>query len=331
MRGICPNCEKETDLELIHATEDIEVRGEKIKVGMEYYRCLSCGEEFDDPGSDDDPLDRAYREYRRRHGMVQPEEIRNLRKRYGLTQHEMAKLLGWGLATLSRYENGALQDEAHDKTLRLAREPRNLLKLIEETPHALPDERKEAILNQLRASEEEVYSLERIYEERFGKYEAYELSGYRKLNLAKLLNAILFFSAEGVFKTSLNKLLFYADFKHYKEHAISITGARYARIPFGPAPDKWQHYFSMLIEENALRSDEVFYNDEISGEKFTSQKKPDLNCFDNTELLILTTVKEHFKEWSAKRISDFSHEERGYRETPNGHMISYTYAEELQI
>jgi putative zinc finger/helix-turn-helix YgiT family protein len=331
MRGICPNCEKETDLELVHAAENIEVRGEQIKIDMEYYRCLSCGEEFEDPRSDDDPLDKAYREYRRRHGMIQPEEIRNLRKRYGFTQHEMSKLLGWGLATLSRYENGALQDEAHDKTLRLAMEPRNVLKLVEETSNALSEERKEEMTAQLRASEEEVYSLGRIYEERFGRYQADELSGYRNLNLAKLVNAILFFCKDGVLKTVLNKLLFYADFKHYKEYATSITGARYARVPFGPAPDKWQHYFSMLIEENALSSDEIFYNEEISGEKFTSKKMPELTCFKNTELLMLATVKEQFKRWPAKRISDFSHNEKGYKETPNGHLISYEYAEELQI
>ena len=99
MKGICPNCEQETDLELIRTTGDIEVRGEQIRVNIEYYRCLSCGEKFEDPRSDDDPLDNAYREYRRRHGLMQPEAIRNLRKKYGLTQHEMAKILGWGLAT----------------------------------------------------------------------------------------------------------------------------------------------------------------------------------------------------------------------------------------
>src|SRR4030042_5997708 len=131
MKGICPHCEKETELELIRGEEEIKVRGEKIKVPLEYCKCKVCGNEFDYPRSDDDPLDKAYREYRRRHGMTQPEEIHDLRKRYGLTQNEMSRLLGWGGATLSRYENGALQDETHEKALRLAMDPRNLLKLME--------------------------------------------------------------------------------------------------------------------------------------------------------------------------------------------------------
>jgi len=44
--------------------------------------------------------------------MLSPYEIRELRKRYGLTQKELSLLLGWGSVTMSRYENGALQDVA---------------------------------------------------------------------------------------------------------------------------------------------------------------------------------------------------------------------------
>jgi hypothetical protein len=36
MRGICPNCEKENELELIRKEEDIEVRKQLIKVEVNY-------------------------------------------------------------------------------------------------------------------------------------------------------------------------------------------------------------------------------------------------------------------------------------------------------
>ncbi|MDL1975892.1 MAG: DUF4065 domain-containing protein [Deltaproteobacteria bacterium] len=330
MKGICSSCEKDTDLEIIRGTEDIEVRGESIKVEVEYYKCLSCGDEFEDPRSPSDSLDKAYREYRKRHGMLQPEKIRHLRKKYGFTQNEMAKLLGWGATTLSRYENGALQDEAHEKTIRLAMDPRNLLKLIEDTPDALPEEKRNHLTKQLWAEEQEAYSFDRICEERFGRYSIDEYSGYRAFDLAKLFNAILFFCTEGVLKTVLNKLLFYADFKHFKEYTVSITGARYARISFGPAPDKWRYFFAHLIEGGALRADEVLYTDVI-GEKLTSVNNPDLSIFSESELIILASIKKHFKEWGARRISDFSHDEKGYKETPNGQPISYRHSGELQV
>ena len=330
MKGICPNCEKETELELVRRLEDVNVRGEAIKVEVTYYKCKNCGEEFEDPHSDEDPLDKAYREYRRRHGMMQPEEVRDFRKRSGLTQNEMSRLLGWGGATLSRYENGALQDETHEKALRLTMDPRNLLKLIEESTDALSEDKRDRLINELRAAVEETCSLEMIYEERFGKYEADELSGYRKLDLAKLFNAILYFCKGGVLKTKLNKLLFYADFKHFKDYAVSITGARYAHIPFGPAPDKYAFYFATLVENGAIRVEEDVFGDFI-GEEFISVKEPDLSLFSNSELKILATVKEYFKDFTAKRITDFSHDEEAYKETAPGDIISYEYANELKL
>ena len=331
MRGICPNCEKKTDLELIQSNEEIIIRGEPIKVDVEYYKCLTCGEEFEDPRSKDDPIDKAYRKYRKQHGMIQPEEIRALRRQYGLTQAEMAKLLGWGAITLSRYENGALQDEVHEKILRLVKDPRNLLKLIEETPEALLDEKRQRLVEELRVAENKVYSFERIYEERFGKYEADEFSGYITFDLSKLINTILFFCEEGILKTVLNKLLFYADFKQFKDNVVSITGSRYAKIPFGPAPDKWQHYFTMLIDEGVLRSDEIFYDEDVTGEKLTSQNSPNRNVFSDTELITLISVKKYFHRWTAKRISEFSHNEKGYKDTLQGKFISYSYAKDLQF
>ena len=80
-----------------------------------------------------------------------------------------------------------------------------------------------------------------------------------------------------------------------------------------------------------MRVEEVFYADEIIGEKLIAERKPDLALFSDTELKILASIKEYFKDWSAKKISDFSHDEKGYLETPNSKLISYTYAKDLQI
>lgn len=119
MNGFCPNCEKESSLSLILTTEDFNIRGEAIPVEVEYYKCQECGEEFDISKSDNDPYEVAYREYRRRKGLLQPDEIRLFRIEHRLTQKEFSHLLGIGIATLNRYENGALQSEAHDRVIKL--------------------------------------------------------------------------------------------------------------------------------------------------------------------------------------------------------------------
>jgi hypothetical protein len=60
-------------------------------------------------------------------------------------------------------------------------------------------------------------------------------------------------------------------------------------------------------------------------------REPDLSIFSTTELKTLTMVKEHFANYNAKDIRDFSHKERGYQVTRDGELISYEYAETLQM
>lgn len=329
MKGICPNCEKETTLEHVQAKEIVEVRGEPVEVETEYSHCTECGMDFENTRGPDS-LDMAYRIYRRNHEMLQPEQICEWRKQKGLTQKELSQLLGWGGVTLSRYENGALQVEAHEKMLRLAMEPHNLIKLIEETPTALGKDKRERLLRELHEADDEAYSFERIFEEKFGHYSPNEYSGFRKLDSRKLSNAILFFCAGGQFKTKLNKLLFYADFKHFKEHSVSITGARYVHLQFGPVPDNYDYYFAELHRENILdQVEEIFGN--YTAFKCIALKEPDLNAFDTSEREILASVMETFKNFGSGEIMNFSHEEEAYVSTNDGEPISYMHAQSLRI
>ena len=50
---------------------------------------------------------------------MQPNEIKKIRKKYNLTQSAFSKLLGFGEKTITRYENGSIQDLAHDNLIRL--------------------------------------------------------------------------------------------------------------------------------------------------------------------------------------------------------------------
>jgi putative zinc finger/helix-turn-helix YgiT family protein len=331
MKQICPNCEKITNIQHIKTDEEIIVKGERIKVPAEYYKCLECGDEFDDPQSNHDPLELAYKEYRRRHGMMQPKEIRELRQGYGLTQKEFCKLLGWGEVTLSRYENGALQDDTHNTILQMIKDPRNLLKLIELQGDFLSEEKRRKLIGLLENAVDKTHTFTSIYSEHFGRYSPDIISGFKELNLHKLFQAVIFFCTGGVLKTKLCKLLFYADFKHYKYYASSITGVRYVHLKFGPVPDRYGYYFATLEnEEKAISVDEVTFGDYV-GEIFYADKAPDLSVFSNSEIKTLIEVQEYFEHFGAGEIKDFSHKEKGYKETYDGQAISYAYAEDLQI
>ena len=329
MNKICPHCEKETNISLVKDNERFNVRGESIEVPVEYYKCDECGEAFENTRGHD-PLETAYKEYRRRYTMLQPDDIKEWRKRYGLTQKELGQILGWGGATLSRYENGALQIDAHEKLLRLAMEPHNLKKLIEESPAVLNDEKRARLLKEIETEEDEANSFEMMFEDKFGRYAPDEFSGYNRFQLSKLFNAIIFFCKGGALKTKLNKLLFYADFKHFKEYAVSITGVHYVHLDYGPVPDNYDYFAAELLSGHEIKTEEVFFGN-YSGHNLISCVEPDLSVFSDSELKILTEIKEYFKSYGSKQIKDLSHQEKAYRETTSSEKISYLYSRDLQL
>ncbi len=329
-KNVCPYCEKQTDLEFIKGHELIIVRGEEITVPVEYFKCSQCGHDFEDPQSKHDPLTLAYEEYRRRHGFMHPEEIRELRQRYGFTQKDLAKLLGWGEVTLSRYENGALQDETHNTILQFMKEPHNLLHLIKQKGDFLPLDKREKLISLLGNEIEETQSFPLIFAELFGKYRPDILSGFQKFNLSKLFQAIIFFCVGGALKTKLNKLLFYADFKHYKEYTTSITGLRYVHLMYGPVPDNYEFYYATLQNEKVIKVDEIFIGDYV-GENLVSIGEPDFSIFESSEINTLIAVKDFFRNFSASTIKEFSHKEKGYQETNDGQIIPYSYGDSLRI
>ena len=330
-KEICANCEKVCVVELHKEKEELVVRGEPIVVPVEYYKCTECGAEFEDPKSIYDPLVVAYEEYRKRHNMMQPEEIRSLRQKYGLTQKELSGLLGWGAVTLTRYENGALQDKTHDTVLQMIRDPKNVLMLVEQKGAFLGEKRRKQLSESLSKVQEGFHSIRAMLTEHVGYYKPDIFSGFRKLDPVKLFQTIVFFCVGGTLKTKINKLIFYADFKHFKNYSVSITGARFVRLQHGPVPDNYELYLAALQGEEGsiqLREEQM---GPYTGEVFYASVSPDLLVFSDTELNVLTDVKKHFENYNASQIRNYSHNEKAYKETPDGQIISYEYANDLQI
>lgn len=331
MNAFCPNCEKETKQVLIDKVEEINIRGEVVPIHLEYYQCEECGEDFEIPRPGYDPVDAAYHEYRKIKGMVQPQEIKNFRKELGLTQKEFSEIIGIGIATLNRYENGALQSEAHDQAIQLCMQPSNFLQIITKKPNLLSENNRNRIIQILEQKRQDCGGLLEEAVEQFGSYSPNLLSGYIRFDVYKLFQILKFFCFnDQVTKTKLMKLLFYADFKHFKDNGVSISGMRYAHAHHGPVPDQFETWLVAISEwDNQIMKDEQSFGDYV-GEVFTSDA-PDLSNFSTSELAALAVVKNKFQKFTARQIRDFSHQEKGYQATKDGEIISYQYAQDLQI
>jgi HTH-type transcriptional regulator/antitoxin MqsA len=85
------------------------------------YRCERCGEGFFTFGEMlDDSFRRATAVIRAEDGLLAPDEIVALRKKYGLTQAQLERLIGAGEKTVVRWERGTVaQNKTADTLLRV--------------------------------------------------------------------------------------------------------------------------------------------------------------------------------------------------------------------
>jgi len=104
--------EEEYTTEIVHDGRSYTVTLPSLR----RFRCRNCGEVDLDEAADEQIL----RAFRRQVGLLTPEEIRQNRKKLGLTQEELAERLSVAEATLSRWENGwQIQQRSLDKLMRL--------------------------------------------------------------------------------------------------------------------------------------------------------------------------------------------------------------------
>jgi len=156
----CPVCEKEVNLSYGEAIETLNVRGEAINVITQIYHCPMGDHFFHSPEDEETKFQDAYKEYKKRKGLLQSEEILQIREQYGLTQKSLAALLGWGDVTLSRYETGAIQDDAHNLSLLWIRDFDGFKKLFELRENALAPALAKDIADKIVAIEKEKTSIE---------------------------------------------------------------------------------------------------------------------------------------------------------------------------
>jgi putative zinc finger/helix-turn-helix YgiT family protein len=327
MKNVCPVCEKSSGIEVVTNKQVFNIKGENINVDVELFHCKNCDAVFSSKELGD-PFKKAYRAYRDIKKMVQPDEIVKFRQKYDLTQKELSSLLGFGEVTLSRYENGSLQDKTHDTLLKLVMDPTNLLELINSKEDLFLDKKKKDLQSRLLKE----LTVAKICFDLLSSDQPNRLNGYKILDLSKVAEAIkVFCYNRDVYKTKLFKLLFYSDFLNYKVYDFSITGLKYAHLPLGPVPDEYNFIIGALLNFDKEIEMELVEFPQYSGEIIKVKSPPDRSVFSDTEFAILNFVNEKFKELSTNQLIDLTHNEQAYICTKNSDIIPYDFAKELNL
>lgn len=333
MMDYCEVCGREVETKIITRRESFNVCGEDIEVDAQVMVCAECGEELFNEELDSATLINAYNEYRRRHKLLLPEEIRKIREQYGLSQRSFAKLLNWGDKTIRRYENGAVQDRAHNSLLLFLREPENMRTYLTENEVALDEKQVAKLLDTVDKLEEDTdFRVGRRYFDLFFSRIPCEENGFKGFDYEKLCAMVLFFAhkSAGLLKTKLMKLLNYSDMIFYKENGISISGLKYAHLPYGPVPDNFDMILGKMAADHIAHI-EVSYDGAYEYHQVVPECDVPEGVLSDEEIEVLTRIYEKFKNFGSAEISNYSHKETGYKATKTGQIISYAYAMDINL
>jgi putative zinc finger/helix-turn-helix YgiT family protein len=329
VKKFCTHCLEEREVRCSTRQDTIMVRGEPIVVDSEVAYCRTCENEVFDTNMAEKTLKSAYEIYRKRHGLLSPQEIRDIRNKYGLSHRALSRLLGWGPVTTQRYEQGALQDEAHDSILRQMRDdPLFVLKHWEKNKDRLSEFESRKLERHLceLCSRIGADSLVKAFQKEevlaFGRNPG--ACGFRVFDLPRTGEVVLFFATRvrDLYETKLAKLLWVADFANYLACGKSMTGLTYARLPYGPAPHRFRILLA-LLEESEVITLESREAEAFSGTVVQPKKSTSFSSLTSDEVQILERVTAKYGHLSSKRLSDMSHRESIWADAVEGSLLTY--------
>ena len=250
-------------------------------------------------------------------------------------QKSFAALLGMSEATINRYEGGGLQDEAHDQAIRACENHDVIRDLLDRRGDRLSGWQRTRVEAALAGEPKPRRGITLSGVPVSMPKERTPQTGYRKFDYLRCVAVVVWLCRHLplVTATSLNKLLFYVDFLHYKSEAVSLTGSAYRRVQHGPVPAAYGDLQQTMELEGFIEAEEVRYRNGRTGMEFhTGPKAEELDVeFSTRELKILEAVAQAFRKMTPSKIRDLSHKETAWQDTEDKALITYDKAMDLSL
>jgi putative zinc finger/helix-turn-helix YgiT family protein len=329
----CPFCDGIAELR--KEARELQYRKETFKIVAHFYKCEKCVEEFTTTESDTISLMQAYNQYREKNNIPFPDEIVAIRHKYDLSAAKMSEVLGLGANGYSNYENGEIPTPAYGNLISAASEPQTFMNLLEKAKEHFSEKtfkkvkEKVALLIHAEDENKKLYATLNLYSQ------PNNFTGYKITSSARIASIISYFiqhsKPEFNDKLKINKQLFFADFTHYKNYGVSITGLSYRAIKYGPMPANYHNIYAYLENEQFISSQFSKLSNGGAGELFVSNTTVDTSIFSDEEKETFAKITEKFANISTWEIVELSHKGKAWKalESNNSLIGFQDYAFEL--
>ncbi|MFX3625114.1 MAG: type II TA system antitoxin MqsA family protein [Ectobacillus sp.] len=329
----CPFCDEEHEISVVKEKTKALINNTPVEYEEVYYYCPIEDDKFVPKDILNQNLLAAKDSYRTLNGLLTSQEIKDIRKLYGLSQKEFANMLGWGDITIQRYEKKSIQDETYDQKIRAVRDNPKLAldeleKHKEKFEEARYEEVRKVIANLVKTKSVKYLNKEIIESLYIDHKEESQDNGYKLLDLEKVENMIAFFAQHSsrLYKVKLMKLLWYTDALFCKKYGRGMSGLVYRHLPLGAVPKA--HEEILRYSQSSIEIVEEYIEDNVAY-KILPKANVDLSKFSAEEISVLQTVLEKFDNMGSRQISNYMHEEIAYQETDEDEIIPYSLAREI--
>ena len=323
------------EMKLTKEQRSMIFRKETFDIVFHYYQCEDSREQFTSAALDELNMNQVYNQYRDKFNIPFPDEINNIRGKYGLSASKMSEILGFGVNSYRQYEAGEIPSVANAKLIQMVDDPQNFMEMTALCGTLDEKARGKYIQKAIFLAEEKKRNIFNINFKEYllGNHLADIYSGYRNPNFEKITEMVVYFSDKlSPFKTKMNKLLFYADFLMFKQSCFSISGMRYKAIEMGPVPINFQSIFEYLANKDEIDIFTTEFPQGYIGEQFKAKNDRPfrVELFSENELNVLEKVANVFKPTSTNEMIELSHLEEAWKKNEkNKSVISYEYAFDL--
>ena len=323
IKTFCPECDCEVVAQLELRVETLPVKGEQTSYDAEIAICPYCGEVIGDSRIEEGNLRRAYSAYCVAHGLMAPDEVKELRNSYGLSLREFSKFLGFGEQTIARYEAGAIPDDSHNTTLKLASTAEGAASLLSVRGSQLSERTVSAVRRFIGGGAPLSGPAATFAEHQWPTPEMMTPSGrngFRSFSMERVAAVVceLASRCRDLYKTKLQKAMFFADFLCFARTSRSMTGLAYAHADYGPVMDGRDRIVAELQDAGFVELTEKGW-----GEVVVPTRCPE-GVLSDEEVFLVDEVADFVNTFeTSSEISSFSHELDAWKNTESGCSIEY--------
>jgi uncharacterized phage-associated protein len=305
----------------------IPFRKEDFDINFHFWLCEDSEEKFEDERLVELNIGQVYNQYRAKHNIPTTDEIRRIREIYDIPASKMADILGFGTNQYRQYEGEEIPSVSNGRLIMQAADPEDFIKMIKSSKSEIGEDYADELIKKINEKQSAIKSLEILdYSEPISRF-----TGYKRPSLLRFWNMVIFFSEQiQPFKVKLNKLLFYADFYHFKCYGNSISGTSYRAIPLGTVPKNYQEDFAKGIFYGILELNTVPLFD-YNAERFVGKISFQKDLFEQKELESMQKVADVFAAMNNTQIVDINHQERAWIDCEKEKkLVDYNYAFDLK-